>query len=61
MMQTTRVSLLLRLKQPEPEIAWRRFVELYTPLLFYWTHRMGLHAPDDADLVQDVFAVLVRK
>jgi len=60
-MQTTRVSLLLRLRQPEPEIAWRRFVELYTPLLFYWTHRVGLHAPDDADLVQDVFAVLVRK
>jgi RNA polymerase sigma-70 factor (ECF subfamily) len=60
-MQTTHVSLLLRLKQPEPEIAWRRFVELYTPLLFYWAHSVGLHAPDDADLVQDVFAVLVRK
>lgn len=61
MIDTTDVSLLLRLKQPQTEFAWRRFVDLYTPLLFYWTHRVGLHAPDDADLVQDVFAVLVRK
>jgi RNA polymerase sigma-70 factor (ECF subfamily) len=60
-MHTTPVSLLVRLKQPEPEIAWQRFVDLYTPLLFYWARRAGLRDPDDADLVQDVFANLVRK
>jgi len=60
-MHTTPVSLLIRLKQPKPEIAWQRFVDLYTPLLFYWAHRVGLRPPDDADLVQEVFAVLVRK
>lgn len=58
---TTPVSLLIRLKEPEPEVAWRKFVELYTPLLFYWARRVGVHPPDDDDLVQDVFAVLVRK
>lgn len=60
-MHTTPISLLMRLKQPKPEIAWQRFVDLYTPLLFFWAHRVGLRPPDDADLVQDVFAILVRK
>ncbi|HET6882117.1 MAG TPA: sigma-70 family RNA polymerase sigma factor [Pirellulales bacterium] len=60
-MHTTPVSLLLRLKQPKPEAAWQRFVDLYTPLLFYWARQTGLQSPDDADLVQDVFAVLVEK
>ncbi|MBV9125140.1 MAG: sigma-70 family RNA polymerase sigma factor [Planctomycetes bacterium] len=41
--------------------AWNRFVELYTPLLFHWTRLLGLQAQDAADLVQDVFLVLIRK
>lgn len=57
----TPVSLLLRLKQPKPEAAWQRFVELYTPLLFYWARQAGLSSPDDEDLVQEVFALLVQK
>jgi RNA polymerase sigma-70 factor (ECF subfamily) len=60
-MHTTPVSLLLRLKEPKAEMAWQRFVELYTPLLFYWARAAGLKSPDDADLVQEVFAILVRK
>ena len=60
-MHTTPVSLLLRLREPKSEMAWQRFVELYTPLLFFWARRAGLSPPDDADLVQDVFAILVKK
>ncbi len=60
-MYTTSVSLLERLKQPEAHKAWARFVNLYTPLLFYWARRLGLQEPDAADLVQDVFALLVVK
>lgn len=60
-MHTTPVSLLVRLKQPKPEAAWQRFVDLYTPLLFHWARQAGLRAPDDADLVQEVFAVLVER
>jgi RNA polymerase sigma-70 factor (ECF subfamily) len=59
--QSTSVSLLERLRQPDQPDAWPRFVELYTPLLFYWARRAGLQPADAADLVQDVFAVLVRK
>jgi RNA polymerase sigma-70 factor (ECF subfamily) len=60
-MNTTSVSLLERLRQPQPEEAWERFVRLYTPLLFYWARRTGLQESDAADLVQDVFALLLRR
>ncbi|OAI55011.1 hypothetical protein AYO44_13740 [Planctomycetaceae bacterium SCGC AG-212-F19] len=54
-------SLLERLKQPNEQQAWTRFVQLYTPLLYDWARRVGVQEPDAADLVQDVFTVLVRK
>jgi RNA polymerase sigma-70 factor (ECF subfamily) len=60
-MHTTPVSLLEQLRQPDAQAAWDRFVELYTPLLFYWARRAGLREPDAADLVQDVFTVLLQK
>jgi RNA polymerase sigma-70 factor (ECF subfamily) len=60
-MDTTPASLLERLRQPNQANAWERFVELYTPLLMYWARRRGLHPQDAADLVQDVFTVLVEK
>jgi RNA polymerase sigma-70 factor, ECF subfamily len=60
-MHTTPPSLLEQLRQPIHESAWQRFVQLYTPLLFFWARRLGLQDSDAADLVQDVFAILVRK
>jgi RNA polymerase sigma-70 factor (ECF subfamily) len=59
-METTSASLLEKLKQPQAEAAWSRFVQLYTPLFFYWARRLGLQEQDAADMVQDVFTVLVR-
>jgi RNA polymerase sigma-70 factor (ECF subfamily) len=58
-MNTTPVSLLVRLRQPDSGAAWQRLVELYTPLLFYWARRLGLQDADAADLVQEVFAQLL--
>lgn len=60
-MPTTSITLLERLRQPHQEAAWARFVELYTPLLFAWAHRLGLQESDSADLVQEVFALLIVK
>jgi RNA polymerase sigma-70 factor (ECF subfamily) len=64
-MHTTSASLLAKLRQPvdleATTAAWGRFVQLYTPLLFYWARRVGLRDEDAADLVQDVFATLVQK
>src|SRR5438093_401506 len=61
-MHTTSLSLLERLRWPEEQEAnWRRFVQLYTPLLFHWARRLGLSAEDAADLVQEVLTLLVQK
>jgi RNA polymerase sigma-70 factor (ECF subfamily) len=60
-MYTTPVSLLQRLRQPDAEEAWNRFVALYTPLLVHWTRRLGLSDAEAADVVQDVFVIMLRE
>jgi RNA polymerase sigma-70 factor (ECF subfamily) len=60
-MHTTSISLLERLHRLEERAAWEQFVTLYTPLLFFWTRRLGMNETDAADLIQDVFTVLIEK
>ena len=57
---TTPPTLLERLREPANEAAWRRLVDLYTPLLFSWARRYGVAEHDAADLVQEVFVTLVQ-
>jgi len=59
-MHTTSPTLLQQVRDSGDQAAWRRFVDLYTPLLFYWGRRRGLQAGDAADLVQEVLSSLVR-
>ena len=60
-MFTTSVSLLQRLRGPAAKPSWDRFVQLYTPLLYFWVRRLNLQEQDAADLVQDVLTTLVQK
>ena len=60
-MITTPRSLLERLRSRGDEQAWNRFVELYTPFILHCVRRVGVSASDAADLVQDVFALLMTK
>ncbi len=49
------------MRRPAEQAAWQQFVKLYTPLVCHWARRLGLAGDDVADLVQDVFAVLVEE
>ena len=64
-MDTTSASLLAKIQNPATEsdrqIAWQRFVEFYTPMLLLWARRLGTQEADTADLVQNVFAVVVKE
>ena len=61
-MDTTSPSLLIRLQSANRDtVAWNRFVEMYTPLIWYWARKAGLQTDDAADLVQEVLVTLVRK
>jgi len=60
-MDSTSVSLLLRLRQPNQQADWQRFVDLYAPLIYHWCRSQGLNPTDASDLVQEVLVVLVTK
>lgn len=60
-MNTTSISLLLRLRNPGEQEAWFRFVQLYTPLIEGWVRPFGLSQQDAEELVQEVFGKLVRE
>ena len=58
---STSESLLLQLRQPGNEVAWSRFVQLYSPLIFFWARKTGLQSHDAADLVQEVLSIVFQK
>ena len=51
----------MRLKSSNDELAWSRFVELYTPLIFYWARKNGLQTNDAADLAQEVLSIVFQQ
>ncbi len=55
----TRASLLLRLRDPQDEEAWRQFVDLYAPLVYGYARKQGLQDADAADLTQQVLGAVV--
>jgi RNA polymerase sigma-70 factor (ECF subfamily) len=50
----TRASLLVRLRDPRDEAAWKEFVDLYVPVVYGYLRRQGLQDADAVDLCQDV-------
>ncbi len=51
---TTRPSLLVRIKDHRDRQAWGQFVEIYAPLVYETARRRGLQDSDAADLTQEV-------
>ena len=58
--QTTRPSLLLRVRDLADAAAWGEFVEIYAPLVHRYARRRGLQDADAADIVQDVLREFAR-
>ena len=52
--EATSSSLIAGLQGCDPQ-AWRRLVDLYGPLVYYWCRRSGLAAADAPDVAQEVF------
>lgn len=60
-MPETSCTLLERLRDGDDDQAWRRLVDLYTPLIQGWLGRYALPAADVEDLTQEVMTALVRE
>ena len=56
----TRPSLLVRLRDPQDQEAWRAFLDLYAPLIYGFGRKSGLQDADAADLTQEVFRAVAR-
>ena len=55
-------SLLERLRQPPcDEAAWKRLVDLYTPLIHQWLRRYDVRPQDVDDLTQEVLRTVHRE
>src|ERR1700730_6688877 len=61
LMPDTSVSLLDCLRLRPDEDSWKRFVDLYAPLIRGWLRRYGVTQEDAEDLAQEVMAVVVRE
>jgi RNA polymerase sigma-70 factor (ECF subfamily) len=57
---STRVSLLLRLKDSRDHESWSKFVEIYGPVVYEYGRRHGLQDADAADLTQEVLRAVAR-
>jgi RNA polymerase sigma-70 factor (ECF subfamily) len=57
---TTRASLLLRLRDPGDNEAWRQFVQLYAPVVYAYARQRQLQDADAADLTQEVLRNVMR-
>ncbi len=57
---TTRISLILRLKNRDDAEAWDEFVNLYEPTILRIARQMGLSNSDAADACQDVLLRLTN-
>jgi RNA polymerase sigma-70 factor (ECF subfamily) len=56
----TRLSLLVRLRDSQDELAWAEFMDVYAPLLHGFICKQGLQDADAADLTQEVLHVVAR-
>ncbi len=56
----TRVSLLVRIRDPQDELAWSEFVRLYAPLLHSYGMKNRLQDSAAADLTQETLRLVLR-
>lgn len=59
-MDSTRLSLLERLRQPGDKDAWARFMNVYEPLLKGYVRSLNVPHADADDVVQNVMISLLR-
>jgi RNA polymerase sigma factor (sigma-70 family) len=57
---TTRPSLLVRIRDLRDEMAWGEFAQLYTPLIYRFARQSGLQDADASLVTQDVLVTVAR-
>jgi RNA polymerase sigma-70 factor (ECF subfamily) len=58
--QTTRGTLLLRLRDVRNAEAWEQFVEIYSPIVYGFCRNQGLQDADASDVCQEVLRAVTK-
>jgi RNA polymerase sigma factor (sigma-70 family) len=56
----TRLSLIVRLKDPADQTSWQEFVEIYRPVIVRLAARRGMQHADAEDLAQQVLVSITK-
>lgn len=59
--QSTPASLLVRLRDPKDQDARDRFVHFCGPLVYAFSHKLGVPEPQRLDFTQEVFLLVFQK
>ncbi len=60
-MNTTRASLLIRIKDPNANEAWSEIHDLYAPLIYGYARRRGLSRDGAEDVRSDCYQAIVQQ
>jgi RNA polymerase sigma factor (sigma-70 family) len=58
--ESTRASLLIRMRDRQDPAAWNQFVDAYSPFVYGILRRKGLQDADAADVVQEVMRTVFQ-
>ncbi len=58
--QSTRPSLLIRIRDPRDSDAWKTFVDTYLVMIYRYARRLSLQDADAADVSQEVLSEVAR-
>jgi RNA polymerase sigma factor (sigma-70 family) len=58
---TTRISLLMRVKDTTNHPAWEEFASIYRPAIFRFARQKGLQEADAQDLAQNVLSAVAER
>lgn len=58
--ESTRATLLLKIRDTSDSRSWMEFVHIYTPLLYAYALKAGLQDSDAADVAQETLSQVIR-
>jgi RNA polymerase sigma factor (sigma-70 family) len=56
----TRISLLIRVRDPADQAAWNEFVEIYQPVILRLARQKGMQEADAEDVAQSVLSAIAK-
>ena len=59
-MDTTRASLLIRVRDPNDSVSWSEFHEIYSPILYHFARARGLNHSDAEEIRSSCYETILK-